>query len=112
MQIAILGFGRFGQALSDLLVQAGHDVRAYDPKVAVPPGLAAASTADAIHGAQWVVLAMPVPHMRDALAALRPLLHAGQTVIDVGSVKLHPCATMRAAKLDDLHPSTPTGNAS
>ena len=94
MQIAILGFGRFGQALSDLLVQAGHDVRAYDPNVAVPPGLAAASTADAVQGAQWVVLAMPVPHMRDALATLRPLLHAGQTVIDVGSVKLHPCATM------------------
>jgi prephenate dehydrogenase len=94
MLIAILGFGRFGQALSDLLVQAGHDVRAYDPNVAVPPGLAAASTADAVHGAQWVVLAMPVPHLRDALASLRPSLHAGQTVIDVGSVKLHPCATM------------------
>lgn len=94
MQIAILGFGRFGQALSDLLVKAGHDVRAYDPHVAVPPGLAAASPSDAVQGAQWVVLAMPVPHLRDALASLRPLLHAGQTVIDVGSVKLHPCATM------------------
>lgn len=96
MQIAILGFGRFGQALSDLLVKAGHDVRAYDPQVEVPPGLAAASSAEAIDGAQWIVLAMPVPHMRDALAALRPLLQAGQTVIDVGSVKLHPCATMDA----------------
>jgi 6-phosphogluconate dehydrogenase (decarboxylating) len=51
MLIAILGFGRFGQALSDLLVQAGHDVRAYDPNVAVPPGLGAASTAEAIHDA-------------------------------------------------------------
>ena len=89
MLTAILGFGRFGQALSDLLVKAGHDVRAYDPNVVVPPGLAAASPADAVQGAQWVVLAMPVPHLRDALTALRPLLHAGQTVIDVGSVKLH-----------------------
>ena len=94
MLIAILGFGRFGQALSDLLVQAGHDVRAYDPNVSVPPGLAAASPADAIAGAHWVVLAMPVPHLRDALVALRPLLRADQTVIDVGSVKLHPCTTM------------------
>jgi prephenate dehydrogenase len=94
MSIAILGFGRFGQALSDLLVKAGHDVRAYDPKATVPPGLAAASPAAAIDGAQWVVLAMPVPQMRDALVALRPLLQAGQTVIDVGSVKLHPCAMM------------------
>ena len=48
MLIAILGFGRFGQALSDLLVQAGHDVRAYDPNVAVPPGLAYGPSGSAV----------------------------------------------------------------
>jgi prephenate dehydrogenase len=32
--------------------------------------------------------------MRTALLALRPLLHAGHTVLDVGSVKLQPCALM------------------
>jgi hypothetical protein len=40
MLIAILGFGRFGQALTDLLVKPGL---ATTPNVAVPPGLAAAS---------------------------------------------------------------------
>lgn len=94
MSFAILGFGRFGRALTDLLLDAGHRVRAYDPHASVPDGLAAASAAAAIDGAPWVVLAMPVPHMRSALQALRPHLHAGQTVIDVGSVKMHPCAIM------------------
>jgi len=94
MSFAILGFGRFGRAFTELLVHAGRDVRAHDPNVAVPAGLAAASAVAAVDGAQWIVLAMPVPHMRGALEALRPYLHAGQTVIDVGSVKLHPCAMM------------------
>lgn len=37
---------------------------------------------------------MPVANMHDALLELRPLLHPRQTVIDVGSVKLRPCALM------------------
>ena len=94
MSIAILGYGRFGQAFSEMLVKAGHAVRAFDPNAAVPAELAAVSLAAAVDGAHWIVLAMPVPHMHSALLALRPLLHAGQTVIDVGSVKMHPCAMM------------------
>lgn len=96
MTIAILGFGRFGQAFSDMLVAAGHKVRAFDPNVTVPSYLAAPSLAAAVDGARWVVLAMPVPQMHSALLALRPLLHAGQAVFDVGSVKMHPCAMMDA----------------
>lgn len=91
---AVLGFGRFGRAFADLLLEAGHRVRAYDPRADVPAALAARSLPDAVEGAQWIVLAMPVPAMRDALAALRPHLHGGHTVIDVGSVKMHPCETM------------------
>jgi prephenate dehydrogenase len=92
--VAVLGYGRFGQAFAELLQQAGHRVRVFDPHAAVPADLAAPSLAAAINGADWIVLAMPVPHMRTALLALRPLLHAGHTVLDVGSVKLQPCALM------------------
>lgn len=94
MLFAILGYGRFGRAFADLLVQGGRSVRAYDPRAIVPPERAAASLAEVVQGAQWIVLAMPVPDLCAALQALRPHLHAGQTVIDVGSVKLHPCALM------------------
>lgn len=94
MNFALLGYGRFGQAFADMLIRAGHHLRVFDPLTSVPAELAAPSLDVAIEHAQWIVLAMPVPHMRAALATLRPLLHSGQTVLDVGSVKMHPCAAM------------------
>ena len=94
MRFAVLGYGRFGEAFTSLLAQAGHDVRVFDPNVRVPQTVAAPSLRAALDGASWVVLAMPVPQMREALHAVRPLLHVGQIVFDVGSVKLHPCAAM------------------
>ena len=93
---AVLGYGRFGRAFAELLAHAGHGVRAFDPAAKVPRAHAAASASEAVEGAQWVVLAMPVTAMRATLEALRPALHAGQIVIDVGSVKLGPCAMLDA----------------
>jgi len=94
MRVALLGYGRFGRAFVDLLIRAGGEVRVHDPHAAVPPELSAGTAAAAVAGAQWIVLAMPVPMMRDAMQALRAHLNPGQTVIDVGSVKLHPCEMM------------------
>lgn len=94
MSFAILGYGRFGQAFAGLLREAGHTVRAYDPRGGVPAEYAAGSIEAALDDASWVVLAMPVPHMDAALRSLRPLLRPEHTVLDVGSVKLHPCALM------------------
>jgi len=94
MRFALLGHGRFGAAFAQLLLQAGHHVRVFDPHARVPAALAAPSLRVALEGAQWIVLAMPVPQLRGTLLALRPLLHAGQIVFDVGSVKMHPCAAM------------------
>lgn len=94
MTFALFGHGRFGQAFAELLRGGGHVVRVHDPHAVVPAEYAADSPEAALAGARWVVLAMPVPHVADALRALRPLLHPGHTVIDVGSVKLGPCALM------------------
>lgn len=93
-RVAVLGYGRFGKAFVELLLQAGHPVQVFDPQATVPAELAAPSLVAATADASWIVLAMPVPQLRAALLALRPLLHAGQTVFDVGSVKLHPCTLM------------------
>lgn len=92
--LAILGYGRFGTALAGLLQEAGYAVRVFDPTAKVPAALAAPSLEAAVRNATWIVLAMPVARMRGVLLALRPLLGAGQTVIDVGSVKQRPCAWM------------------
>lgn len=94
MTFALLGYGRFGRAFADLVLRAGHDVRVFDPRAEVPAALAGGTPADAIAGAEWVVLAMPVPLLEASLRELRPLLRHGQTVLDVGSVKQRPCALL------------------
>lgn len=84
---AILGFGRFGRALASLLVEAGGQVRAFDPQDGVPEALRTRSLADLVAGAGEVVLAIPVAQMAAAARALRPHLDPSQVVIDVSSVK-------------------------
>lgn len=87
---AILGFGRFGRALSDLLLDAGHSVRAFDPLVSVPASMSVGSLAELVSGAGEVVLAIPVALIADAARALRPHLDHTHLVVDVASVKHGP----------------------
>jgi prephenate dehydrogenase len=95
--LALLGHGRFGASLAALFQEAGHAVRAFDPDAAVPDALRAGSPADLVHGADFVALAVPVPRVGEALAALRPHLGPAHVVFDVGSVKVGPVAAMAAA---------------
>jgi prephenate dehydrogenase len=90
----MLGYGRFGRALGELLADAGIAHRAYDPRVAVPPEYRATSAADLVRGASFVVVAVPVAQMREALLELRPHLGASQVVLDVGSVKVRAAAAL------------------
>ncbi|MCE9667292.1 prephenate dehydrogenase/arogenate dehydrogenase family protein [Myxococcus stipitatus] len=89
--VGLLGYGRFGQALSGLLSDAGVAHRVVDPRRdEVPPKLLAGSLEELVGWASVVVLAMPVSSMRASLEALRPLLTPRHVVIDVGSVKVRP----------------------
>jgi prephenate dehydrogenase len=92
--VALLGYGRFGAALASLLRDADVDVRAFDARSPVPDEIRAASIPDLLSGRDFVVVAVPVPAMRGAFAAMRPLLSPSQIVVDVGSVKLGPAAAM------------------
>ena len=94
MSIAILGYGRFGRAFGTLLQQSGLTFKAYDPSAEIAAEHAAASPEVAVRDAQWIVLAMPIPRMKEALTELRPHLKPNQTVIDVGSVKVGPCTLL------------------
>jgi prephenate dehydrogenase len=88
--VALLGYGRFGRALGQLLTEGGIAHRAYDEHVEVPRELRATSLRDLTRGAAFVIVAVPVPRMRAALLDLRPHLDASQVVLDVGSVKVLP----------------------
>lgn len=96
MSVAILGYGRFGAALAQLVGEAGIPVRAHDPLADVPADVRAESVRDLVGGgARFVVVAVPVPRIRAALVDLRPHLAPEQIVLDVGSVKVGPTAALQ-----------------
>jgi len=94
VDVAILGYGRFGRALAQLVVEAGLSVRAHDPVADIPPDQRAGSARDLVQGATFVVVAVPVPRIHATLVDLRPHLAPGQIVLDVGSVKVGPAASL------------------
>jgi prephenate dehydrogenase len=92
--VAILGYGRFGHALGELLAEADVPHRAFDRGLAVPAEYRASSVEDLVRGADFVIVAVPVEAMRGALAEIRPYLVPSQVVLDVGSVKVRPAAAL------------------
>jgi len=94
MNIGILGYGRFGRALGGLLLEAGHAYQAWDPVAEVPQDHRAASRRDLADANEALVLAVPLSMLAGALQNLRPFLGAHHLVLDVGSVKVGPCALL------------------
>ena len=101
MKIAMIGAGNIGGTLGGKWAAAGHEV-VYGVRSPGDPGTAA--IADAVAGAEVVVLAVPGPAAKDVLASLGPAL-SGKVVIDAsndvqGSGKLHALDKLT----DDAHP--------
>lgn len=94
MSIGIVGFGRFGRALAGLLSDAGVAYRAFDAAAEVPAAVRAESLAELAASASTIVVAVPVPAIRDALVALAPHVGPSHLVLDVGSVKVAPVAAL------------------
>lgn len=93
--VGILGFGRFGAALADLVVEHGSRVLAFDPQVDVPEVFCASSIEHLLQSSDVVMLCVPVGAMESTLRSIRPNLRAEQLVMDVGSVKTGPAALMQ-----------------
>ncbi len=93
-RVGLVGHGRFGAALAELLEESGRRVLAFDPAVDVPACRRVASLADLAAGAATILLAVPIPAMRDVLTALEPLLTPSHLVADLGSVKSGPMEAM------------------
>lgn len=100
--LAFLGYGRFGAALGGLFYEKGDRVRALDPGVPTMTAERATSLPELVHGADFVVVAVPVAHMAEAFASLRPHLLPNQIVFDVGSVKVAPSVMMAATFGHDI----------
>ena len=89
MKIAILGSGNAGRALARSITRAGHDVVLSSSNPASAQGVAAAigarvaaSNAEAVSGAEVVILAVPTAVVADVVSDLRTALD-GRIVVDV-----------------------------
>jgi prephenate dehydrogenase len=97
MKLALLGVGLVGGSLALALRDAGtvtevvgHDIDADALRRARERGVidrAAAGVAEAVTGADVVVLAVPVGAMHDVLAQVAPHVPAHAVITDVGSTK-------------------------
>ncbi|MGD0675767.1 MAG: prephenate dehydrogenase/arogenate dehydrogenase family protein [Polyangiaceae bacterium] len=84
--VALVGYGRFGRALGQLLAEGVGSV---------PDEHRSGSPREVVRDASFVVLAVPVPRMRAALLEVVSELDPAQIVFDVGSVKVRPVEALR-----------------
>ena len=102
MRIAILGAGHVGSTLGRLWHAAGHDVTFAARDAARPLALAAelgerahaASVADAVAGAEVVLVAVPGPAVTDVLQAAGPM--DGRVIIDAANSFRQQQVTLRS----------------
>jgi prephenate dehydrogenase len=98
--VGIIGFGAFGRLLANALFphvnlcirDRKHAVATLENGVEYP-----CASLQEIADCRYVVLAVPVSEIGRVSRDLAPLLGAGTTVVDVGSVKVAPTEAMRAA---------------
>jgi len=94
--VGLLGYGRFGRAFAELLLDAGFEVFAFDPHEPVPDWLAADGPGTLAKRCEAVVLCVPTDGLATALDALEPHLSAQHLVLDVSSVKHAAVRTLEA----------------
>ncbi len=94
LRIGILGYGRFGSAFAALLTERRYAWLGWDSANTVPAAHAAASVADLLARSELIVIAVPIGAFETVLRELRPQLGSQHQVMDVCSVKQHPCALM------------------
>ena len=91
--IGIIGFGRFGKVLANIL-QKGFGIKAYDPKpIGEFPGVEFTDL-ESILREKVIFVAVPIRHFESLVKEISPHLSEGTTIIDVCSVKTHPAKIM------------------
>lgn len=89
--VGIIGYGRFGKVLDDLLSQH-FNIKIYDP--ALPPNTPNLTTQQKIATLDTLFIAVPINQFEDCIKELAKTIQPNTTVIDTCSVKIFPCATM------------------
>jgi predicted dinucleotide-binding enzyme len=99
MRIAVIGTGNIGSTVGAAWARAGHDVvlgSRHPDDVSPPPGVTVAPIADALAGAEAVLLAVPAAGVAGVLAEHAAAL-AGPLVLDATNDLRAPVANAYAA---------------
>jgi prephenate dehydrogenase len=102
MKIAIIGgAGKMGRWLARFFSDDGHAVAVTDrdkkalTRMAGQSGIAVAdSVAEAIAGADYIIISVPIEEVESAVAGLSRVISPGQVVIDITSTKAVPVDVM------------------
>lgn len=102
--LGILGLGRFGAFLASRLREDFTVVAsdALDRRKEARAAGARWGTVDQVAACRWVVPAVPIGRLHDALADLAPRLGTGATVVEVSSVKALPSRWLRELLPSDV----------
>jgi prephenate dehydrogenase len=101
VSIGLIGLGAFGRLIAAHL-GGRFPLFGFDPAVNDPVKGVILSTLAQAAACDVVILAVPVPALRETTRVIRPHLRAGALVLDVGSVKVVPAQIMREELPDDV----------
>lgn len=93
ISIGLIGFGAFGRLIAAHLGPL-FPIFAFDPAACEPAKGVTLCDAATAAACDLVILAMPVPQLSAAIAAIKPHLRPGAVVLDVCSVKVLPAQIM------------------
>lgn len=97
----MLGLGQIGGSLLHAIRQAGLEVVGYDTDTSTAAAVSASgfpvapTDHAAVHGADLIVLAMPLPEVANALRSMAPHLALNAVITDVGTLKQPVLAAVR-----------------
>jgi len=91
--IGIIGFGRFGKVLANIL-QKGFSIKAYDPKQSSPFSGVEFVSLDELLKEKTIFVAVPIRHFESVISDISSRISDGTTIIDVCSVKKYPVEMM------------------
>ncbi len=99
--VGILGFGRFGKVLSNIL-QKGFKIKAYDlNSIKNFPGVEFVDL-DTVLQEKIIFIAVPISAFESLINDIAPKLKGGNTIVDVCSVKNHPVKIMQKRLRDNI----------
>jgi prephenate dehydrogenase len=99
-QIAIIGFGRFGKLLAEILSPYG-DISVISRKPIKDNKYRQIEYKD-LKDIDWVIPSVPISSLKKVLKEIKPFLKKGSLVMDVCSVKVHPNKWMQEILSSDI----------